>query len=273
MPHFRSPAKINLYLRVLNRRADGYHDIASLMQTVSLFDEFSINLSNQDRFVCSDPLLPVDERNLVIKALHLFRKKTGLSACFDISLKKNIPHQAGLGGGSSNAATTLWAINQLLGFPISTSDLQNWSAEIGSDIPFFFSLGLAHCTGRGEKVENLLDNAQLDTPITLIKPNFGLSTAQVFAHCSPVRHLDVYDYLNKVLKGKEECINDLEPVALQLAPSLSELKKEMAISLETPMMTGTGSVFFGRGELKKSLGNDFQVYSVKPVQRINNTWY
>ena len=275
MTLFYSPAKINLYLRVLSRRADGYHEIASLIQAVSLFDELSIKISDRDRFFCSDPLLAVDDRNLVIKALNLFRKKSSISSCFEISLIKKIPHEAGLGGGSSNAATTLWGINQLLGFPISTRDLQSWSAEIGSDIPFFFSLGIAHCTGRGEKVENLSAtcNFQADSPMTLVKPAFGLSTPQVFARCSPVGDLDPDNYLEGVLEGTEERINDLEMAALQLAPQITDLKKEMALSLKRPMMTGSGSVFFGVGELKKPLVNASQFHQVKPVYRTVDDWY
>lgn len=136
-----SPAKINLFLRVLGKRSDGYHEIASLFQAINLGDNLTFTLSEQDHLTCSDPHLPCDHTNLVIKAVHLFRKKTNLDTPVTIHLEKEIPSQAGLGGGSSNAATTLWALNALHNYPYTIGQLQIWSAEIGSDIPFFFLSG------------------------------------------------------------------------------------------------------------------------------------
>src|ERR1700733_15970617 len=108
-----SPAKLNLFLRIVRRRPDGYHDLASLFQTVSLADTLHFSLSERDQLTCTDPALLTDHTNLVLKAVDLFRKKTGLSFGLKIHLEKHIPYQSGLGGGSSNAATTLWALNQL----------------------------------------------------------------------------------------------------------------------------------------------------------------
>lgn len=116
----------------------------------------------------------------VIKALNLFRHKVGLDQYFGVKLEKVVPHGAGMGGGSGNAATTLWAANELCGNPASTEDLLKWSADIGSDISFFLSEGAAYCTGRGEIVENVKSPVDLDTPILLVKPPIGLSTPQIF---------------------------------------------------------------------------------------------
>lgn len=162
-----SPAKINLFLRILNRRRDGYHNLASLFQTVDLLDQIHLSLDERDSLSCSDPTLPVDHTNLVTKAVELFRAKTGMAFNVRAHIDKKIPAQAGLGGGSSNAATTLWGLNTLLKNPATPQQLQVWSAEIGSDVPFFFSLGTAYCTGRGEQVFN---QPFLDLP------PFGLSS-------------------------------------------------------------------------------------------------
>lgn len=266
-----SPAKINLYFRVLRRREDGYHEIASLMQAVSLFDELTIELSDQDYLSCSDPKLPTDSRNLVLKAVDLFRKKTCLNAYFKISLQKKIPHEAGLGGGSSNAATTLWGINKLLGFPATQQQLQHWSADIGSDVPFFFSQGSAHCTGRGEHVDNV--SPFTASPLTIVKPDFGLSTPQVFSHCRPQPDLDYKAYFQKVLEGTEKRVNDLESAALELAPQLISLKQELHQHLKDPIMTGSGSAFFGMGDLDHRLDSSLNIFSVKSSNRSLNEWY
>lgn len=150
-----SPAKINLFFRVLKKRDDGYHEIASLYQAIDLGDTLNITLNECDELSCSDPSLQTDESNLVLKAAALFRKKTALALYIKVHLHKQIPIQAGLGGGSSNAATTLWALNKLANCPASFQDLALWSCELGSDVAFFFSKGAAYCTGRGELFSSL----------------------------------------------------------------------------------------------------------------------
>jgi 4-diphosphocytidyl-2-C-methyl-D-erythritol kinase len=116
----------------------------------------------------------------IIKALNLYRKKTGSNRFFWIHLDKKVPTGAGLGGGSSNAATALWAANELNGGLVTENELQDWSSEIGSDIPFFFSHGAAYCTGRGEIVQDLPPPFPLDLPMVLIKPREACSTAEVY---------------------------------------------------------------------------------------------
>ncbi len=139
-----SPAKVNLFLRILRRRSDGYHDLASLFQAISLYDTIHFALSDHDELTCDKPGIPTDSTNLILKAADLFRRKTGLKFGLKAHLEKRIPHEAGLGGGSSNAATTLWALNQLHGQPASPDELIAWSGEIGSDITFFLSHGTAY---------------------------------------------------------------------------------------------------------------------------------
>src|SRR5437016_5240820 len=126
-----SPAKINLNLRIVGKRPDGYHELSSVFQAIDLCDVLTFEKSEKDKFTCNISTLPNDKKNLVLKALDLFRSKTGLNFCLKIHLDKHIPIEAGLGGGSSNAATTLWACNQLTGQTVSLERLQEWSAEIG----------------------------------------------------------------------------------------------------------------------------------------------
>ena len=243
-----SPAKINLFLRIMGKRPDGYHEIASLFQAIDLGDTLTFTLANEDQLTCSDPTLPCDASNLVSKAVALFRCKTGLNFSVSIHLEKRIPTQAGLGGGSSNAATTLWALNALHGNPYSDTELQTWSAEIGSDIPFFFSLGTAYCTGRGEKVRNLPPPNL--PPLSLIKPSEGLSTPAIFQalnlhECST---LDPECLLASFYEGDPIYINDLEIPALRLCPALASLKKGCKI-----FMTGSGTAHVCIDETMKPL--------------------
>jgi len=149
-----SPAKINIFLRVVRRREDGFHDLASLFHVIDLGDDMSFTVlpsdAGQDSLSCNMPDVPTDGSNLVVKALNLFRQKTGVTEKFSVDLFKRVPHGAGMGGGSGNAATTLWAANELCGRPASTPALLEWSGEIGSDVSVFFSSGAAYCTGRYE---------------------------------------------------------------------------------------------------------------------------
>ena len=150
----RSPCKLNLFLRILGRRPNGFHDLASLFQAISFSDYMYFTKlppgASKDEMICSDTSLAVDDSNLVIKALNLMRTKTGMTQqYFKVFLDKQVPMQAGLGGGSGNAATAMHAFNVLCGYPGTLEDLRAWSGDIGSDITFFFSTGTAYCTGRG----------------------------------------------------------------------------------------------------------------------------
>lgn len=269
---FKSPAKVNLFLRVLRRRQDHYHDLASLFQAIDLVDLIHIEKHHEDIFVCSDLNLPLDSKNLVIKARDLFRKKTGLRFSVKIHLDKKIPAQAGLGGGSSNAATTLFALKYLSGLSIPYNELAEWSSEIGSDIPFFFSKGSAYCEGRGEIVRDV----ELPVPpsLTVCKPAVGLSTPQVF------RTLDLQNLskvepealLERFLAGDMRMINDLEAPAFYLHPPLKYFKEDLVRhGFEKCVMSGSGSAFvcMGDGEVPDC---DFH-WRAKPLMRCENGWY
>ena len=271
MANFFSPAKINLFLKVISKRADGYHDLSTLMQTLSFGDNIEVEAAETDHFKCSDPSLSTDQTNLVMKALYLFRKKTGFSQKFYIHLEKRIPLQAGLGGGSSNAATILWACNQLTGKTVLVDDLQKWSSEIGSDIPFFFSHGSAHCSGRGEIVRNLPELSSED--LWIVKPTAGLSTAAVFQKLS----FEMRNHLSS--QSFESCVpypffNDLEAPAFAIEPQLKELKEHLLKSgFKRVLMTGAGSSFFCLGEGRMPQDLNATVYPAAYLNRTASDWY
>lgn len=274
MLKLRSPGKINLFLKILNRRSDGYHEIASLFQTIDLFDEISFTPSDKDVFSCSNPSVPTTDQNLILKAMALFRKKTGYLHTFSIHLEKKIPLEAGLGGGSSNAATTLWAMNEFSGRVASNEQLLQWGAEIGSDIPFFLSHGTAYCTGRGEKIEEI-DALPFYKNYTLYKPNFGLSTAVVYKNLC-LKNLvqrNPKDDLDRHFNGKPLFYNDLESVALSICPELLDFKNQLSkFDLQNLTMTGSGATFFCTGFHKLDLAIDWQC-NVNVIQRNRQLWY
>ncbi|KAH1130496.1 hypothetical protein J1N35_001874 [Gossypium stocksii] len=254
-----SPCKINVFLRITNKREDGYHDLASLFHTISLGDVIKFSLSpskTKDRLSTNVSGVPLDDKNLIIKALNLYRKKTGSSNFFWVHLDKRVPTGAGLGGGSSNAATALWAANQFNGSVATENELQQWSSEIGSDIPFFFSHGAAYCTGRGEFVQDISHPLPSDIPMVLIKPKEACSTAEVYKRLrlDQTSNVDPLTLLEKISRNgisQDVCINDLEPPAFEVLPSLKRLKQRVTAAgrgqYDAVFMSGSGSTIVGVG--------------------------
>jgi 4-diphosphocytidyl-2-C-methyl-D-erythritol kinase len=249
-----APAKINLYLEVLGRREDGYHELATLMVAINLYDtlEFEAAPPEEIHLHCDCPDLPGGPQNLVWRAAVLLRQEAGSPAGVRIRLWKRIPHAAGLAGGSSDAAATLAGLNQLWQLGYSREQLKELAAELGSDVPFFFAAPAAWCTGRGEKVEAVPVGRPL--PLVLACPHEGLATAQVFAHLNTKQEPVLPDHgarLREALaQGNREELgrllsNDLQPVAERLCPAVSRL-----ISLLRDLgpvgqrMSGSGSAVF-----------------------------
>lgn len=176
----RALAKVNLQLRILGRRADGFHEIETIIVPVSLSDEISVEIFPGDTITltCDDPALSVDRSNLAAAAADEFQKETGLRFAATIHLRKRIPVAGGLGGGSSDAAAVLSTLDQLLETKLGTENLQKIAAKIGSDVPFFVRSRPATCRGRGEIIEPLEVPESLN--ILLIKPPFGVETAWAY---------------------------------------------------------------------------------------------
>lgn len=228
----------NIYLVLLltSYICKGYHELASLFQSISLRDtiKFSVkqNVSGEhvgDTLSCDRPGVPTDNSNLIIKALQKFREMTGIENYFNVRLLKTIPYAAGLGGGSSNAATALWAANELAGKPCSNEELAAFGAEFGSDISFFFSQGTSYCTGRGEILENASPLPRRS--LYIVKPKEGLSTPLVFKNlqlkaCS---RADPRALLFQMLDDLDaaEFVNDLEDSSFKVLPRLRTLKEKL----------------------------------------------
>jgi len=241
-----SPCKINVFLRITGKREDGFHDLASLFHVISLGDTIKFSLSpskSKDRLSTNVQGVPVDGRNLIIKALNLYRKKTGSNRFFWIHLDKKVPTGAGLGGGSSNAATALWAANELNGGLVTENELQDWSSEIGSDIPFFFSHGAAYCTGRGEIVQDLPPPFPLDLPMVLIKPREACSTAEVYKRLrldqtSNINPLTLLENVTSNGVSQSICVNDLGTIYMHMS-HLPSFAKKIATSLKFKIQSDT----------------------------------
>jgi 4-diphosphocytidyl-2-C-methyl-D-erythritol kinase len=246
-----TPAKVNLFLEVLARRADGYHDLATLMVPVGLYDtlEFREAPAGSLELWCDAPSLSTGPDNLVTRAAVLLRQHGGRSVGASIRLWKRIPMQAGLAGGSSDAAATLIGLNALWRLGLGRGELAVLGAALGSDVPFFLAGSAAWCTGRGEQVERIPLARPLD--FVLASPAVGLSTADVFRNVTvPADPLDGTELRQAALAGNVEelgrrLFNRLQPVAERLCPPVGDLHRRL-IDLHPAgcLMTGSGTTVF-----------------------------
>jgi 4-diphosphocytidyl-2-C-methyl-D-erythritol kinase len=240
----KSPAKINLSLRLLGKRPDGFHEIDTLMAKLpGLADEITITPATEFSFSCSDPTLPTDDTNLVVKATRALSEQSGQALPFHIQLEKRIPHGAGLGGGSSNAATTLLALNGQLNLPLTAAELHTLAASLGSDVPFFLYAGAARCTGRGEIITAA--PAPPSHPIILFKPAFSVSTPDAYRHCLDAEPLPGISY-DPQKYGGLTLVNDLEKPVFAKHRYLAQLKDWLLNRRDTKaaLMSGSGSTIF-----------------------------
>ncbi len=256
-----SPAKVNLFFRVLSKRPDGYHEVASLYTAVNFGDFLTLEKSNTDSFYSSESSLLNDSSNLIIKARDAFRKKTGIRDSISIKLEKNIPMGAGFGGGSSNAATVLWMMNNYFGKPLSLSELIEIGFTIGSDVPFFFSEGGAYCTGRGEMFRNI----NVIQSFWIAKQNGDfLATSDVYAACIP----------QEVSRDDSLFVNDLEPAAFRIMPKLRSFKEDLIrLGFSNVVMTGSGTAFVCNGDIKNPKLPNTTFNFVTTIQRDQLKWY
>lgn len=247
----QAPAKVNLFLEVHARRPDGYHELATLMAAVGLYDTLELRPAPAGvvRLACDEPSLGTGPENLVVRAAELLRQRTGHAAGAAIFLRKRIPLAAGLAGGSSDAAATLAGLNRLWRLGRSTGELAQWGAELGSDVAFFFAPPAAWCTGRGEQVTPLRLGRPLD--LVLACPPVGLSTAGVFRELTlPVAPRDGAAVRRAAAEGDIEelgrCLfNRLQPVAERLCPAVAGLCGRLAgLGPAGCLMSGSGSTVF-----------------------------
>ena len=243
-----APAKINLSLRVLGKREDGFHDIETLMVPIDLADELVLepvaSAPGGIELVCSDPTLPTGAGNLAFRAADLFRARFAPAMpALRLILNKRIPHGAGLGGGSSDAAAVLLALDGFLATGLTTAQLAGLAAELGSDVPFFVYRSAAMCRGRGERVEPVPPPEPL--PLLLLKPPFPVPTPFAYQRWRDSRELPGVRYATQRF-GWGELVNDLERPVFEKYLLLADLKSWL---LEQPevagaLMSGSGSTTF-----------------------------
>lgn len=238
----RAPAKINLSLRISRRRADGFHEIETLIAPISLADELEIEQCDTLEFECDDRSLPRDANNLVVRAARLFFDQAGLRSGVRIHLRKRIPHGAGLGGGSSDAASTLIALNGLFAQPLPPDELFHVAADIGSDVPLFLARSAAVCRGRGEI---LSPTSVPRLRLLLMKPDFAIPTASAYDRWQRSRPLPAVDYAPQKFSGVN-FENDLERPVFEKFPFLGGLKMWLREQPEVgaALLSGSGSAVF-----------------------------
>jgi len=242
-----SPAKINLWLRVLGRREDGFHDVETRMLRLSLADTVTVRFEAKGdslRIRCSDPTVPTDESNLVAKALRLFQARTGLRGAWEIDLEKRVPAGAGLGGGSGNAAVVLRAANDLTGSGLDQGALVEMAGSIGADVAFFvLNEPAADGSGRGERVVR----AESPGPISmvLIKPPFPVSTPWAYRQWLESQELPGVMYAPQLTRWGA-LVNDLERPVFEKYLLLPSLKTWLLKQREcrAALMSGSGSTMF-----------------------------
>jgi 4-diphosphocytidyl-2-C-methyl-D-erythritol kinase len=257
--HSLAPAKINLYLRIIGRRPDGYHLLDSMMVPISLYDDIYITVAPGEQGVaspgaalvvrCDDPTVPDGETNLAYKAAALICQEAGLQPKIRIHLRKRIPAGAGLGGGSSNAATVLKSLNALLALGWTEARLCELGARLGADVPFFISCSPAHIGGIGDIVTTVPPLPARS--VVLVVPPFSVSTPWAyrrFDELLPANPASTQPW--QLPPGqwppREWLINDLERAVLPAYPAIAMLKDDLLrLGAEGVLMSGSGSSVFG----------------------------
>lgn len=261
----RTSAKVNLALEVLGKRGDGYHEIATVLQAVDLFDRLTMETADTLSLHVDDPELPTDEGNLVMRAARLLQKTAGIEKGAQLRLQKRIPVAAGLGGGSSDAAATLLGLNRLWGLRWPRARLQELAVELGMDVPFFLGTGRAVARGRGERLQALPGGGGY--ALVLVNPRTPLSTREVYGrvpagwHAKPAGTERVIEALRRrnVAALAAALTNNLERVVEPVLPVIGRMKAALlAAGALGAIMSGSGPTVFG---LARSLDHARQVRS------------
>lgn len=253
------PAKVNLLLRVKARRADGYHEIETVFQSVDLWDEVEAVAADRLTLLCDTPDLPADDTNLVLRAALRLRQEGGGTEGAALRLRKRIPTGAGLGGGSSDAAGTLLLLRRLWGLDLDLDALARIAAELGADVPFFLTGGTALGTGRGDRIEPLPFSG--DRPILLGHPPFGISTSEVYRSLpSPLTPLGTDVSVSRLSIGVPGGTdlgfvrNDLEAVVFRRWPELLAFRNALLeVGARSALLCGSGSSVFGIFDTEEEL--------------------
>lgn len=249
----KSPAKINLGLKIVGKRDDGYHEIETIFQMITIFDTLTFRIGHSGIVFKTDHKeLPTDETNLVVKAARLLQKETGIKKNVEIFLKKTIPIGAGLGGGSSNAALTLIGLNKFWNLNLDKKNLAKLAITLGSDVPFFLSDPAALGKGRGEILMPIENHTNI--PVVVVFPNIYISSGVVYKELnlgltSNLKDINILGLLlaeGKIADLGFHLYNDLESVVCEKFPILIEIKKKLIHSGAVgSLVSGSGSSVFG----------------------------
>lgn len=246
----KAPAKINIGLSILSKRADGFHNLSTLFYPISdLFDVLIFEPSDNFIFVCNSDSIPNDHSNLVVKAKNMLEMVTEKSIKVKITLNKQIPSQAGLGGGSSDAAATLISLNEMFHLGLKYEQLINLSLQLGSDVPFFIKSKPAIGTSRGEVLDYL--DLEITEPILLINPGINISTKEAFQNIDTLDAM--FDFRSIIVNNKLDFAlmksnvkNDFEKYVFEKYPVIEKIKKQLYENGALfALMSGSGSSVYG----------------------------
>lgn len=251
----RAPAKINLGLHVLRRRADGYHDLQTVFLRIPWADRLTARPAEALAFTCSDSALPTDGRNLCVRAAWALIEAYGVEEGAELHLEKTLPYGAGLGGGSSDAAATLRLLAEGWGIDASEEELHKIAAALGSDVPFFLSRSpAAYATGRGEKLEPLTgaggEPYALPFALVVVVPEDAVATAEAYGWVTPAEadrpDLRAIVRSNSLARWRAELVNDFEAPVLERHPAIRAAKGLLAeAGAGYAALSGSGSAVFG----------------------------
>tara|TARA_B100000676_G_scaffold297432_1_gene339108 strand:- start:5263 stop:6102 length:840 start_codon:yes stop_codon:yes gene_type:complete len=247
---FKSYSKINLGLKVLNQRKDGFHNIESIFVELDFHDLITFKPSNYFQLTCNNDSVPIDMQNTISQSYQFLKNRYNFNNHFHVYLDKKIPMQSGLGGGSSNAACTLNALNTILDLKISKSKLHQYALEIGSDVPFFIEGGVKFVKGRGEKLETVQNSSRLQSLYFLIViPKFSISTKWAYEKLKKALKSNSKQYKFPTLDQRLNWSlfkNDFEVVVKAAYPEIMNIKEIMYNNGALYSgLSGTGSTVFG----------------------------
>lgn len=277
-------AKINWFLHVLGKRADGFHEICTVFQTVSLHDNLIFSEDDNLTLNCDDSLIPVDDGNLIIRAAKILQKEFSVTRGARIHLEKRIPSPGGLGGGSSDAAAALIGLSKLWKLEVDLKKLCEIGEKLGADVPFFFQGGTAAGTGRGTKISPIEDVGEKF--MLIITPNVAVSTAAAYAelnapNLTKFSAKSIFEFCRDATKKlnlrQEKLKNDFEQTVFRIYPEIERVKKTLLnAGAKSALMSGSGASVFGifekeetRQATLKALQNEvnWRMFAVATVGR------
>lgn len=263
-----NPAKINLYLDVLGKRPDGYHELQMIMQRISLYDDIYVSKTNSGiEVTCDKAHIPTGEKNIAYKAAKVFKDKFGIKEGVRVHIKKMIPDGAGLGGGSADASAVLMAMNEIFDVHLKKKDLIDIGRMVGADVPFGLFNGTALAEGIGENLTGVKINTR--PYVVLVKPEFSISTASVYSRYMVNKRPEQYcvEGMIKALENGDvneigkNLYNSLETVSCKDFPEIDDIKRKLIeLGAKGSLMSGSGSAVFGIFDDKELADKSFSLF-------------